>query len=243
MANSLGKTQLLDKVLIVIPAYNEAANLGTVLDEVQQSASCDVVVVDDASSDKTRDIALDHGAMVLPLLVRLGAWGAAQTGIRYGLLQGYETVVTMDADGQHHPGDIPMLVTTLEQKKADVVIGSCPIRGSMARHTAWWLFRMLSGVKLEDLTSGLKVFSKEAMCHLVKADATIFDYQDLGVILFLLQFKMRVVECEVTMSRRADGKSRIFYSWLIVFKYMLQTLILCLSMRKFTKAPTVEEGN
>ena len=243
MANSPKRTHILDKILIVIPAYNEAANLGAVLDQVQRSASCDVVVVDDASSDETRDIALDHGVTVLPLLVRLGAWGAAQTGIRYGLLQGYETVVTMDADGQHHPGDIPLLVTTLEQKRADVVIGSYPIRGSMARHTAWWVFRRLSGVKLEDLTSGLKVFSKKAMCHLVKADATIFDYQDLGVILYLLQFKMRVVECDVTMSSRGDGKSRIFHSWLTVFKYMLQTLILCLSMRNFNKIPTVEEGS
>ncbi len=233
----------MDKILIVIPAYNEAANLGAVLDQVQRSVSCDVVVVDDASIDETRGIALDHGVVVLPLLVRLGAWGAAQTGIRYGLLHGYDTVVTMDADGQHHPGDIPMLLTALGQEKADVVIGSCTIRGSKARHTAWWIFRKLSGVKLEDLTSGLKVFSKEAMCHLVKADATIFDYQDLGVILYLLQYKMRVVECEVGMSRRGDGKSRIFYSWLTVLKYMMQTLILCLSMRNFTKLSTVEENS
>ncbi len=242
MKNSPRKTDVSDKILIVIPAYNEAANLGAVLDHVQRSTSCDVVIVDDTSTDETGTIALDHGIMVLPLLVRLGAWGAAQTGIRYALLQGYDRVVTMDADGQHHPGDIPNLLNTLEVERADVVIGSCPVRGSRARHAAWWLFRRLSGVKLEDLTSGLKVFSKEAMVHLVKADATIFDYQDLGVILYLLQFKMRIVECDVGMSRRGDGKSRIFHSWLTVFKYMLQTLILCLSMRKFTKISTAGEG-
>ena len=98
-------------------------------------------------------------------------------------------------------------------------------------------------MKLEDLTSGLKVYSKQAASHLVNADATIFDYQDLGVILYLLRNNMRVVECDVEMSKRGDGKSKIFNSWLLVLKYMIQTVILCLSMRNFTRAPVIEENS
>ena len=241
MEDNIHSSSMSDRTLVVIPAYNEAQNIGKVLEQLDAIASFDVVVVDDNSSDETGLIAITHGVVVLPLLVRLGAWGAAQTGIRYALQHGYDRVVTMDADGQHHPVDIPNLISILDKENADVVIGSCPIRGSKARHAAWWFFRILSGVKLEDLTSGLKAFGREAMTHPVKADATIFDYQDLGVILYLLQFKMRVVECDVGMSRRGDGKSRIFHSWLTVFKYMLQTMVLCLSMRNYTKTPTVEE--
>ena len=230
------------RTLVVIPACNEAENIGGVLQAVNSMGLYDVLVVDDNSLDTTAAVALEHGAVVLPLLIRLGAWGAAQTGIRYGILHGYETIVTMDADGQHHPADIPLLVKTLKDKQVDVAIGSCTVRGSRARHLAWWFFRRLSGLKLEDLTSGLKVFGGTAARHLVKADATIFDYQDLGVMLYLLQNKMRIVECEVSMSPRNDGKSRIFCSWLMVIKYMMQTLLLCISMRSYSHAGSIEGG-
>jgi glycosyltransferase involved in cell wall biosynthesis len=228
--------------LIVIPAFNEARNLGSILEEVVSFGLFDVVIVDDNSTDDTRNISLNQGVVVLPLRVRLGAWGATQTGIRYGVMNGYETIVTMDADGQHNPADIPGLLSALQANNADVVIGSYPDRGSLARHVAWWCFRRLSGVKLEDLTSGLKVYSRRAAMHLVNADATIFDYQDLGVVLYLLHNNMRVIESEVVMSKRSDGKSKIFNSWLLVLKYMMQTIILCLSMRSFNNRKGTQEN-
>ena len=223
------------RVLVVIPAFNESSHLGRVLERLLQGASWDVVVVDDNSDDDTRQIAVEYGATLLPLAVRLGAWGATQTGIRYGIQNDYTIIVTMDADGQHHPRDIPDLLHALQTENADVVVGSYPERGSVARHMAWKFFRMLSGVNLDDLTSGLKVYSKEAACHLAQADASIFDYQDLGVLLYLLRNKMQIIERDVHMSRREDGKSRIFNSWLLVGKYMVQTVILCLSMRVYKK--------
>ena len=219
------------RTLVVIPAYNEGKNLGIVLAGIHRVGGVDVVVVDDNSADDTIEVALRYGITVLPLSVQLGAWGATQTGIRYGLLNGYDVFVTMDADGQHRSGDLPLLIDEVVGNGLDVVIGSCPGRGSRARKTAWWIFRRLSGLKLEDLTSGLKVYSREAACHLVKADATIFDYQDLGVLLYLLENKMKIREKNVAMGPRRDGKSRVFDSWLLVVKYMAQTLVLCLSMR------------
>jgi len=230
------------RTLVVIPAYNEGVNIGVVLESIGREEGFDVVVVDDASVDDTVEVALLHDVTVLPLSIRLGAWGAAQTGIRYGLLAGYDVYMTMDADGQHRSDDLPLLVRELVKNEFDVVIGSCPGRGSIARRTAWWMFRRLSGVKLNDLTSGLKAYSKQAACHLVKADATIFDYQDLGVLLYLLKNKMRISEKDVAMCPRRDGKSRIFDSWLLVVKYMMQTLILCLSMR-LSKVQRSPKGN
>lgn len=224
-----------DRVLVVVPAYNEASNLAMVLDGIQQHGSFDVVVVDDNSLDETRAIALEHGAVVLPLFIRLGAWGAIQTGIRYGMLSGYEVIVTIDADGQHDPGDIPKLLNEMKHGEADVVIGSCPDRGSPARHAAWKMFRGLSGLRFEDVTSGLKVYGKQASLMLADADATIFDYQDLGVLLYLMQENMVIKERKVVMFHRGDGKSRIFNSWFLVVKYMIQTIILCCSMRNFKK--------
>jgi glycosyltransferase involved in cell wall biosynthesis len=227
-----------ERVLVVVPAYNEAPNIAPVLDGIQQHCSFDVVVVDDNSLDATRAIALEHGASVLPLLIRLGPWGAAQTGIRYGVASGYDIIVTIDAGGSHDPADIPKLLSELQHGEADVVIGSCPDRGNRARHAAWKMFRLLSGLNVQDVTSTLKVYSKQASILLADADATIFDYQDLGVLLYLVQNNMVVREQKVVTSCRIDGKSGLFDSWIGIMKYMIQTIILCCTMRQFNKQST-----
>lgn len=225
------------RLLIVIPAYNEGANLHKVLESINRSGFSNVVVVDDGSTDNTLAVAFQHNAVALSLTSRLGAWGATQTGIRYGVEHGYDLIITMDADGQHSPLSIPLLLEKMERTNADVVIGSCYDRGSTARKTAWHLFRKISGVPLKDLTSGLKAYNRRASSLLTQADAAIFDYQDLGVILYLQANSIRIVEQEIVISHRVDGKSRIFASWVLVIRYMLQTIIICLSMRTFRTNP------
>ena len=87
--------------LIVIPARNEAASVGHVIQQLKQAGHAHVVVVNDQSTDDTAAIAAALGAVVLNPPLPLGAWGAMQTGIRYALREGYSGVITMDADGQH----------------------------------------------------------------------------------------------------------------------------------------------
>ena len=215
--------------IIVIPAHNEASNLGATLDDIVSSTSMPIVVVDDASTDSTVDIAKTSGATVLPLTSRLGAWGATQTGLRYALKHGYNTAITFDADGQHKACEI---ATMLERQKAtgsDLVIGSCTSRGSNARHIAWSLLRLLSGLSIQDLTSGLRAYSRESMEVITGQAATSLDYQDIGVLVFLRRAGLSIAETKVCMLSRADGKSRIFNSWLSVGKYMLYSIILSLS--------------
>jgi glycosyltransferase involved in cell wall biosynthesis len=217
--------------LIIIPVYNEAVNLPSVLKNILYETCFDIVVVDDNSDDKSRETALEYGVSVLPLSSRLGAWGALQTGIRYGLTHNYEYFITMDGDGQHHPRYITSLLKELVDSSSDMVIGSCPDRGSAARHIAWSIFRCLSGLKLKDLTSGFKAFNRKTARYLARPEASIFDYQDVGVILYLLQKNILIKEKTICMAPRGDGKSRVFSSWLEVTRYMLQTMVLSLSMR------------
>ncbi len=216
--------------LIIIPVFNEAANLGALLKNLLQITHFDVIVVDDCSTDHSAEIALQSGVPVLPLSVRLGAWGAVQTGIRYGIHHNYDNFITMDGDGQHHPCDILSLVEELGNETFDMVVGSCPSRGSVARRVAWWIFRLLSGLKLKDLTSGFKAFNRKTADCLVQPEACLFDYQDVGVMLYLSQKQIVMAEKYVPMFPRRDGKSRIFHSWFQVTKYMFQTIVLCLSM-------------
>ncbi|GGW82243.1 glycosyltransferase family 2 protein [Alteromonas halophila] len=222
------KTFRNQRLAIVIPAMNESRTIGTVIRGLREHFSCPIIVVDDASTDNTADIARGEGAIVLPHVTNLGAWRSTQTGIRYALKRGIECVVTCDADGQHPK---QALLTLLEkaEEDTDCTIGSCTSRGSTGRHIAWRVFKRLSGLDVSDLTSGLRLYSRPAMRVLASKQATMFEYQDVGVLLMLRKLKMRCTEVDVAMQERKDGISRIFHSWVAVFKYLLYTFILSIT--------------
>lgn len=213
--------------LIVIPARNEAASIGNVIQKLKQAGHHHVVVVNDQSTDDTATIAAELGAVVINPPLPLGAWGAMQTGIRYALRNGYNGVITMDADGQHEVAEIPALLAASQQ--SDVVIGACPERGSAARRLAWAWFRRLTGFGLEDLTSGFRYYSRAAVKLLAGKEATLLDYQDIGVLILLRANGLSIREVPVTMNLRQAGKSRIFHSWIAVFRYMAETSLLCMA--------------
>jgi glycosyltransferase involved in cell wall biosynthesis len=216
-----------NRLLVVIPARNEAATIGALLQGLRAAGYAQVLVVDDLSDDGTGDIARAGGAMVLRPVLGMGAWGGMQTGIRYGRREGFECVVTMDADGQHEVDELPALLQA--RKNADVVIGAFPQRASRARRIAWGWFRALTGLGLTDLTSGFRCYSGAALKVLASSEATLFDYQDVGTLLLLRRAGVRIVEVPVQMNERVAGKSRIFNSWLTVGRYMAMTTLLCLS--------------
>jgi glycosyltransferase involved in cell wall biosynthesis len=215
--------------LVLIPARNEAATIGHIVRAVKKHLACEVVVIDDASTDETAEIARSAGATVLPLSCNLGAWGGTQAGIRYALKAGYRHVLTMDADGQHLPESLSSLLAALTLGEVDVVIGACTERGSRARQFVWTYFRKLTGLGIEDLTSGFRAYNYAAMTVLASPEATLLDYQDVGVLLLLRHARLQIKEISVPMRKRDHGGSRVFSSWFIVGKYMLQTSILCLA--------------
>jgi glycosyltransferase involved in cell wall biosynthesis len=216
-----------ERPLIVIPARNESVSVGAVLSQIRAEGFVDVLVVDDGSNDDTAGIAARHGAQVLSPPLGQGAWGAMQTGIRFAVRHGYPGVVTMDADGQHEPAYLAALIDAGQQ--ADVVIGAYPERGSPMRRIAWAWFRRLTGFNLDDLTSGLRYYSPKACRLLAGEEATLMDYQDIGVLLLLRRAGLSITEIPVTMNLRGDGPSRIFSSWWVVTRYMAETTLLCLA--------------
>lgn len=213
--------------LIVIPALNEAATVAGVVRKARAQSGANVVVVDDGSDDETRAAAVAAGAIVLRAPLWQGAWGAIQTGIRYAIRHGYAGVVTLDADGQHEPQHLPRLIAA--SVSADVVIAACTSRGSPARHLAWSYFRLLTGLDIDDLTSGFRYYNARACRLLAGEEATLLDYQDIGVLLLLRRSGLRVAEMQVPMNPRTTGKSRVFFSWWSVTLYMAETSLLCLA--------------
>lgn len=222
-----GDVPIPERLLIVIPALNEEQDIGDVIREVRKLGAIDVLVVDDGSVDDTAEVAKAHGASILRAPLWQGAWGAIQTGIRYAVRHGYAGVVTMDADGQHEPAFLPELLAAA--READVVIASCPSRGSRMRHIAWAYFRLLTGFDIDDLTSGFRYYNAAACRLLAMEEATLLDYQDVGVLLLLRHAELRIAEIPVAMNPRKHGASRVFRSWWTVARYMAETSILCLA--------------
>lgn len=159
------------RVLVVVPAWNEAANLPAVIAELRSARpDDDRLVVDDGSSDGTPAVARSLGCRVVRLPFRLGYGAAVQTGLKDGLRRGYDVVVSFDGDGQHDPDDIGPLVLAVGQG-ADLALGSRRLapgayQGSALRRLGRRLFsalaRPVTRLALTDPTTGLKAFGPRA---------------------------------------------------------------------------------
>jgi glycosyltransferase involved in cell wall biosynthesis len=112
------------KILILLPAYNEAEVIGQVLGKIKAEGYENICVIDDGSSDKTGEIAQNFGAKLLQHPINRGAGAAVQTGITFAKKSGFEYVILMDSDGQHLPEDIERLYVKMQDSQADIVIGN-----------------------------------------------------------------------------------------------------------------------
>lgn len=229
--------------IVLIPALNEGAVIGDVVAAVRADYDLPVVVIDDASTDDTAQRSRAAGATVLPLVEKLGAWGATQTGMRYAKKHGYRYAITMDADGQHEVASLIDLLPPVMNGHANVAIGSCTARGSKMRHLAWRMLKRVSGLSLEDVTSGYRVYDQQALDLLCRWEATLLSYQDVGVLMLLQSRGLKIIDVPVSMQQRTYGKSRVFNSWATVAYYMCHTLLLGLSKRSMdrTNTPHVED--
>jgi glycosyltransferase involved in cell wall biosynthesis len=223
-------------IAVLIPAFNEEDVIAHVIEEVRAACELPIFVIDDASTDKTVMRAENSGASIIPLPAQLGAWGAMQTGLRYALRNGFDMVITMDADGQHEAESIQDLIAPVLKGEADVAIGACTDRGSRLRQIAWILMKRTSGLRLEDITSGFRVYNRRSMRILASWRATLLDYQDIGVLLLLQSKGMNIIDIKVPMQPRRNGASRVFHSWLMIVYYMSQTLLLGFSKRSIARS-------
>jgi len=220
-----------DDFLVIIPAYNEATFIESLVSKIKYMGfNC--LVIDDGSEDKTFFKAKNAGAIVLKHPFRLGAWLAIQTGMYFALKQGFKGVVSLDADGQHIPYYIPSLITPIKNGLADVVIGSYTQRLNIQKRFICWFWRRLTGVAIKDITSGFRAYNQEALRFLCTRNFTLLEYQDLGVLLFLQQANFRIYEVPVFMKPRHEGRSRIFSSQWHIFCYLIQTALLGMAKRK-----------
>ena len=213
------------KLLIIVPAYNEAESIVKVIEELQEKVpQFDYIIVNDGSKDETAEICRKHDFRMLDLPVNLGLTGAFQTGMRYAYEKGYDAVIQIDADGQHDPVYIPEMVRIMEEKGANLVIGSrfvtekkpktLRMLGNTIIEAA---IRLTTGKRLTDPTSGMRLYNRK----LIKEMAYGVNYSpEPDTVSYLLRCGAKVEETQVTVRERSAGESYLSMSRSI--RYMTQ---------------------
>src|SRR3989344_2700198 len=154
-----------NKIWAVIPAYNEGKNIASIVKKTKKYVD-NVLVVDDGSKDKTKEIAEKSGAFELRHIINVGKGSALKTGCDYAIRKGAKFIVALDADAQHDPEDIPRFAKKL--RKYDIVFSYRRVSRKMPfvlRFGNWFIsgiVRFLYGVNLNDTQCGFRAFSKEA---------------------------------------------------------------------------------
>lgn len=158
------------KTLIVVPAHNEEAKIKDVLDDLASHGYKDILVVDDGSTDRTGLIAKKGGAKVVRHIINCGLGAALGTGFEFARRNDYDCLVTFDGDGQHNAADIKRLITPIENKTADMVIGSrlinpqgMPLGRIVVNYASNFATLVLYHVWTTDTTSGLRAFNQDAI--------------------------------------------------------------------------------
>jgi glycosyltransferase involved in cell wall biosynthesis len=222
------------RILVAIPAFNEAPSIEQVVQGVRGALpAATLLVVDDGSDDDTPAILRRLSVPTARHLANLGYGRAIQTAIRCAMAGGYEALITLDADGQHDPSQLPAVLDALAASGWDLCVGSRYVgsqsyRGApFGRRIAMRAFSVLVGLlasqRIYDTTSGLKafrstVYSALALWHFVDFHAE--------AIVYLQRLGYRIGEHPITVAERQHGNS--MYSLLSASKYPAKTLLMIL---------------
>lgn len=216
------------RILIIIPAYNEADNLEYVVNSVKKGCpEADYVIVNDGSKDATRKVCRDNHYNMLDLPVNVGLAGAMRAGMKYANFYNYDYAVQIDGDGQHRPENIDQMMKCMQRTKADIVIGSRyknkkkPFSARMtgSRLISGAVYLTTRGHYIGDVTSGMRLFNK----RMIKQFAIGFNYRpEPDTLAFLLNQGIKIEEVQVEMDERTLGTSYLNFGNSIM--YMLHVL-------------------
>ncbi|MCR5465239.1 MAG: glycosyltransferase family 2 protein [Lachnospiraceae bacterium] len=229
---------MLSDILLIIPAYNEEANIERVVETlIKDYPEYDYVVVNDGSKDNTARICKKRGFHLVDYPVNLGLAGAFQGGMKYACEKGYKYAMQYDGDGQHDPRFIGEMLRTADTEDCDIVIGS-----RFVSEQKPWTARMLgsrligaciavtTGRRLKDPTSGMRLFNQRMISIL--ANQVNFGPEP-DTVAFLIRCGAKVKEYQVSMNERTAGESYLKFGTSI--KYMTRMCMSILFVQWFRK--------
>jgi len=205
------------KVLLIIPAHNESKNLPSLLKKIQSFSQYDAIVIDDASSDNTSEVAKSFNIPFIQLAANLGIGGAVQTGFKYAVNNDYDVVVQVDGDGQHDPAWVSSIIEPISKGEADCVIGSrymkedpdkiykTPFFRRVGMFFSSTLLFFATGVFISDTTSGFRSLNRPAFEYFAKEYPV--DHPEAESLLMLHRANFIFIEKPVRMKGRVAGNS------------------------------------
>ena len=227
------------KPYIVIPTYNEAANIGELIDAIfaLHIPDLNIIVVDDNSPDKTADI-VKHKMQDFPISIiqrekKLGLGSAYIAGFSKALEQGATHIFEMDADFSHNPKDIPRLLAATQSY--DISIGSRKIEGgSIIGWNVWrrfmsngalWISKLMLRIPVKDITAGFRCYTRQVLESLDLSSIKSNGYAFQEEMLYLSHKKgFTIAEIPVTFIDRAKGQSKLSFKDIIEFFIVLVRL-------------------
>ena len=222
------------KILIIIPAYNEADNIVQVVRHVAEEAPwCDYLVVNDGSSDRTLALCEQEHFHYLDLSINMGIGGAVQAGYIYAYKNNYDIAVQMDGDGQHDVAYLNQLLEPIIKNETDVVIGSRFLekegfQTSASRRAGInilsFLIWLTTGKRIKDVTSGYRAVNR-MFIEIYSKDYPM-DYPEPEAIVTAVMHRGRVMEVPVQMKAREGGKSSITFRKSIYYMIKVTLAIL-----------------
>ncbi|CDQ38360.1 MULTISPECIES: glycosyltransferase family 2 protein [Virgibacillus] len=230
------------KTIIIVPAYNEEASIATTLTSLMELSNqidrLEICVVNDGSTDRTKEIIDTFDIVSLHLPQNLGIGGAVQTGYKYAYNHGYEIAVQFDADGQHNVHDLLELIEPIIKEEEDMVIGSrflkkTDYKGSKTRRIGIYYFyivlKLLTKKRFTDPTSGYRAINRKVITlfahHYPK------DYPEPEVLMHLNRKNMRIKEVTANMHARLGGESSItpmksiYYFGKVTLSILMQSIV------------------
>jgi glycosyltransferase involved in cell wall biosynthesis len=231
----------MSKLLIILPAYNESANITRTIANVRQRMpNADILVINDGSNDNTGQLAEEAGAIVLHMPYNVGIGAGVQTAFQFAQAHHYEIVIRNDGDGQHAADGIQRLLKRIEQGDVDMVMGSrfigdggdygTPIMRRLGITILSNLLSVLSRQKITDPTSGFAAFNQRAIALFARVYP--HDYPEPEAILVLHRAHLKMAEIPVTMLPRENGQSSITPVRSITYMLKVTLAILVTAIRK-----------
>ena len=204
------------KILIIIPAYNEEKSLNSLVRDIKSNyMECDILIVNDCSTDNTQNIKFDFDIKRVDLPVNLGIGGAVQTGYKYAYRNGYDVAIQVDGEGQYNSSHINELIEGIKNGYS-LCLGSRYITNEGFQSTRLrrvgirffsWLIKAVSGERITDPTSGFRACDKEV----IKTFATNYpqDYPEPETLVSVTKRGLKIKEIPVIMNDREHGVSSI----------------------------------
>lgn len=226
------------KVLVIVPAYNEALNIEkTVLDLKKNASEYDYIVINDCSKDNTKEVCEKNNFNMLSLPVNYGLTSGIQVGMKYAYKNGYDIAIQFDGDGQHQAKYLKDLVAKIEKEKCDIAIGSRFVTKKkphsmrmLGSNLIQFAIKLVTWKKITDPTSGMRAYNKKAIKEFV-SNTSLTPEPD--TIVYMIKKGMKVEETQVEMQEREFGES--YLNPIRSMEYMLSMMLSIIFIRAFTR--------